>query len=230
MKSKLFIAALAALVTSANAAVTLSFTTAGGGALTNFLDGAGTGTTAMVWGVLVDTGGDGFQGMNANNPYDEGFSLNSVTTGLALTVNNGTATNDRLFIAPGFMSINAAVTDGNAIGTNRLLSMTNMNIASPVAFGQSYAIIWFDSLTRVTTTEGMKYGVFVPSGANVGLANTTTNDKLPGTDGTYAYGNSFSGVDSAKTMQYALGAPIPETSTSLLGAIGALALLRRRRN
>jgi hypothetical protein len=37
-------------------------------------------------------------------------------------------------------------------------------------------------------------------------------------------------TDSSITPGFAMAAPIPETSTSLLGAIGALALLRRRRN
>jgi hypothetical protein len=36
--------------------------------------------------------------------------------------------------------------------------------------------------------------------------------------------------DASTTPGWAMAAPIPETSTSLLGAIGALALLRRRRN
>ncbi len=230
MKLKLLSLLMLALASTANAAISLSFTQTGGGSLTNFLNGAGTGTTAMVWGLLVDTGGDGFQGMSALNPYDEGFSLNATTTGLALTTGNGTATNDRLFIAAGFMSVNTAVVDSAPVGVNRLLSITSMNIASPVAFGQNYAVIWFDSTTRVTSTEGMKYGIFVPAGASVGAANTTTNNVLPGTDGTYNYGNTFSGADTAKSMSYALGTPVPETSTSLLGAIGALALLRRRRN
>lgn len=37
-------------------------------------------------------------------------------------------------------------------------------------------------------------------------------------------------TDASTTPGWAMSAPIPETSTSLLGAIGALALLRRRRN
>lgn len=38
------------------------------------------------------------------------------------------------------------------------------------------------------------------------------------------------GTDSSVTAGWNTAAPVPETSTSLLGAIGALALLRRRRN
>jgi len=64
---------------------------------------------------------------------------------------------------------------------------------------------------------------------NVGLANTTTANKLPGADGSYSYASVFDGPDAAKNMAYTLGVAVPEASTALLGALGALGLLRRRR-
>lgn len=213
---------------AANAAVTVSFSNASA-ALTNFNNGAGVGNTNLVWGILVDTAGNGFAGGTGANFYDQGFSLNATTTALTLTANNGLATDDRLFLAPGQMALSTTIDSGGGT-VNRILSMASMNMANGVNFGQSYAIIWFDSTTRVTTTQGMKYGIFVPPATVVGIANTTTVDKLPGADGTFDYAPVFAGADSAKSMSFSLGgAAVPEPSAALLGALGALGLLRRRR-
>jgi len=236
MKSKIKYLLLVSIATlQANATVTMSFNSNALGALSNFLNGAGTGTTAMAWGIVVDTAGNGFAGNSALTPYDGGFNMAATGTGTPITLSVSTvATDDRLFMAPGFMSVNTAITDGNAIGVNKLLSMTSLTLgAAGVAGGQSYAIIWFDSLTRPSSTStGTKYGVYVPPAFNLSATSgLTTADKLPTNDGaTYSYGPAFLGADSAKSMGFTIGTPIPETSTSLLGAIGALALLRRRRN
>ncbi|GAA5128751.1 PEP-CTERM sorting domain-containing protein [Luteolibacter yonseiensis] len=225
MKKILTVATAATLLCSAaNGAVSLQFSDTNN-VLTNFLNGAGNNTTGMVWGILVDTQGNGFAGGN----YDPGFSLAATTNALTLTVSNGLASDDRLFIASANMVTTTTTADETPAGMNRILTMGNMNINSPVAFGQSYAIIWFDTTTRPTaTTDGLKYGIFVPPATNVGLANTTTANKLPGADGTFSYAAIFDGPDAPKTMDYVLG--VPEPSALALGAIGALGLLRRRRN
>lgn len=213
---------------AANAAITVSFSNASA-SLTNFNNGAGVGNTNLVWGILVDTAGNGFAGGLGANFYDEGFSLNATTTALSLTANNGVATDDRLFIAPGQMALATTIDSGGGT-VNRILSMAGMNMTNGVNFGQSYAIIWFNSVARVNTTEGLSYGIFAPSATNVGIANTTTANKLPGADGTFDYAPVFAGADAAKSMGFSLGgAVIPEPSTALLGALGALGLLRRRR-
>jgi hypothetical protein len=230
MKLKLALLATAALTVVSQGAVSLQFSNTSN-ALTNFMNGSGTSAnSALVWGVLVDTAGDGFDGGSALTPYDEGFSLAAATSPLSLTVSNGSATDDRLYIAAGFLSANTTI-DSAGGSVNRALTMGNMSYAAGVAAGQSYAIIWFDSTTRPTaTSEGLKYGIYTPpstnftSGAYTGAANV-----LPPDPGTYSTLPAvFAGTDTVKTMQYALG--VPETSTSLLGALGALALLRRRRN
>jgi len=178
MKKRLTLAILASLVCAANGAITVQFSD-NNNALTNFLNGAGTGTTAMVWGLVVDTAGDGFAGSNALTPYDEGFSLAATSNPLNMTVSNGLATDDRLFIAAGFLSVNATVVDDAAVGINRALSMTSMNLTSGVAFGQSFAVIWFDSTTRVATPEGLKYGIFTPPTSNVALCKPATANQCP---------------------------------------------------
>ncbi len=236
MKHKLKYLLLASIATlQANATITMSFNSGALGALSNFRNGAGTGTTAMAWGIIVDTAGDGFDGNSGSTPYTGGFNMASTGTGapITLSVSSG-ATDDRLFMAPGFMSVNTTANDSDAIGVNKLLSMTSMTLGSAgVAGGQFYAIIWFDTLIRqASTADGLKYGVFIPSATDLSVtAGLTTANRLPSNDGaTYSYGPAFLGADTAKTMGFAINTPIPETSTSLLGALGALALLRRRRN
>jgi|LakMenE01Jun11ns_1017448.scaffolds.fasta_scaffold9819197_1 MYXO-CTERM domain-containing protein len=232
MKLKLTLLATVAMTVLSQGAVSLQFSNANN-ALTNFMNGAGTSAnSALVWGVLVDTAGDGFDGGSTLSPYDEGFSLAATSTPLSLTVSNGSATDDRLYIAAGFLSANTTI-DSAGGSVNRALTMGNMSYAAGVAAGQSYAIIWFDTTTRPTvTSEGLKYGIYTPpstnftSGGYTGAANV-----LPPDPGTYSTLPAvFAGADTVKTMGYSLGVAVPETSTSLLGALGALALLRRRRN
>jgi hypothetical protein len=99
---------------------------------------------------------------------------------------------------------------------NRLLSFTAMNYSAGVAQGKPYAIVWFDKIAvGGTSFEGQGYGVF-----QTGLT-------LPADPGTYNVSTNFAGADSLKTMDYALS--VPEPSAALLGALGALGLLRRRR-
>ena len=232
MKLKLTLLVTAALTVVSQGAVSLQFSNTTN-ALTNFMNGAGTSAnSALVWGILVDTAGDGFDGGAEQTPYDEGFSLAATTNPLSLTVSNGVATDDRLYIAAGFLSANTTI-DSAGGSVNRALTMGNMSYIAGVAAGQRYSIIWFDSTTRPTaTTEGLKYGIYTPpstnftSGAYTGAANV-----LPPDPGSYTTLPAvFAGADDAKTMGFSLGVAVPETSTSLLGAVGALAVLRRRRN
>jgi len=156
MKLKLTLLATVAMTVLSQGAVSLQFSNANN-ALTNFMNGAGTSAnSALVWGVLVDTAGDGFDGGSTLSPYDEGFSLAATSTPLSLTVSNGSATDDRLYIAAGFLSANTTI-DSAGGSVNRALTMGNMSYAAGVAAGQSYAIIWFDTTTRPTvTSEGLK--------------------------------------------------------------------------
>lgn len=235
MKNKIVSILLAVAATSvANAAVTLSFSNATNW-LSDFQNGSGSSLDTvgiagqenrLVWGILVDGGRDGFDGASATNPYAGGFSLAANTAGLALNLHNSTATDDVLYIASAVMaSSTAALANEGPAGINRILTFTGLNFNATLGSGEAdpYAIIWFDALALSgTANNGMKYGIFqLPAAINT----------LP-PDGTNAstYPSQFAGVDSSKTMDFTLGTPIPETSTSLLGAIGALALLRRRRN
>ena len=226
MKIKLAIASLIGMAGLSHAAVTLQFSDTTN-YLSNFANGAGTSVAAdatnrMVWGIIVDGGVDGFNGASLVNSYKAGFSLAANATGIALTTTtdgtNSTATNDVLYIASAVMASSTTALDGASANMNRLLSFSGLTYGGNVAAGKSYAIVWFDKLALGgTATEGLKYGVFNP-----GLV-------LPADPGTYNLASNFAGADTQKTMGFSI-IGVPEPSAALLGAIGALGLLRRRRN
>jgi hypothetical protein len=237
MKKLSILAIALASVQFSQAAVTLSFSNSTNW-LSNFQNGAGSSAdnpataavteNRLVWGILVDAAGDGFDGATNTNPYDSGFSLAANNTGLQLNLHTGTATDDVLYISSALMANSSTPPAGegtNAVSVNRILSFTGLNFNAPlgVGAGDKYAIIWFDATTLGgNTSDGLKYGILeLPAAINL----------LP-PDGTNAstYPAQFAGADESKPMGFALGTPVPETSTSLLGALGALALLRRRRN
>lgn len=236
MKLRLILGAFACMFVSAQGAVTLTLSNGTSGALSNFATGAGTSsdvsnvTNRMVWGILVDSSGNGFTA----GGYNSGFSLAANNTGIALSDKSSVLTDDVLYIASAVMASSSTAIDAPAPGEvaanqNRLLSFTslNYNVGLGVTAGDKIAIIWFDTTTLGgTAPNGMKYGVFQ-------LPHTTDGtefvDVLP-TDngGSYVFAPAFAGSDSLKTMAFTAG--VPEPSAALLGAIGVLGLLRRRRN
>jgi len=225
MKMKLFVIPFLCLAATAQGTVTLQFSDT-----TNYLGGFANGsgvingaTAKMVWGIVVDTAGDGFAGANVGAGYMNGTSLAATAAGYQLSTSGGT-TNDYLYINASVMASNVSAVDGSAIGDNRLLTFSSFAYNSPVAAGQRYAIIWFDQTTLGGTgAAGEKYGIYeLPATAlSFGAANV-----LPADPGSYIFAPASAGADVTKTMSYAL---VPETSTALLGALGALTLLRRRR-
>ena len=226
---KLKLAAIGLLIgtlNSAQAAVTLSFSDGTTNYLTNFANGAGVsvatdGSNRMVWGVIVDGGSDGFNGANSSIFYQSGFSLAANNTGILLSATtNGTdtfATNDVLYIASAVMASSATASDGASANMNRVMTISGLVYSGNVAAGKAYAIVWFDrTALGGTAGQGLKYGV-MPTGL-----------VLPADPGTSSLGPNFAGADPLKTLDFTVGA-IPEPSAALLGAVGALGLLRRRR-
>jgi hypothetical protein len=223
MKKTLLLALL--LSSSSYAAVTLQFTITPNAAA-GWANGTGASNAALVWGVVVDATGNGFGdhtfssfdggSLASGGAYDSGFSTTSNLNGIAL--NSTTApVDDMLYIGTAKMSTGGAF--DSATGLAKITSISNMVYSGSVAAGDNYAIIWFDQTTNGSTADGLKYGIYRESWM-----------VLPADPGTYNVSNNFAGVEQLKTMNLTLGEAVPETSTSLLGALGALALLRRRRN
>lgn len=205
-------------------AATLTFTNAGAGAIASgFGDASGNISSGLVWGIIVDTSGNGF----ASSNWNSGFTLTGGNeTGITLQAITGGATDDVLYInGSATTSLNSA-TDGAAVGSGRVNSISTVTYAGLVTGNQAFAIVWFDRSATLngTVTDGTKFGI-ITSGTNavppflLPAANSAAVD----------YSVAFAGADPAKSATFTFGL-IPEPSTALLGAIGALGLLRRRRN
>ena len=230
MKSKLFIAAIIALTGSvAHATVTLAMSSTSNYA-TNFLSGTGANTTLMAWGVVVDTAGNGFQG-TAANPYASFGNISANVTGsLVLSTLSGGVSDDVLYISSSLMNAVTAANDSSVVGMNRITTLSSMVYANGVAAGKQYEVIWFDVTAFGTASQGVKYGMYDLGSTALAAPWGSAADLLPADPGSYVAAPAFAGADTAKSMTMQIGiAAIPETSTALLGALGVLGLLRRRR-
>lgn len=216
---------------AAQAAISISTT-----AVTNARNAAGTasvasGTLALL---IVDTGNNGF------------FNFGSLANGSTLTASS---------FDPGLNSTAAGIDIGSTFGgelvINRISTgtgsvaglLTNFN-ATPY-LNMNFAVVWFDGVTTSATgnvTAGTNWGVvrgsdwtfpasdsgtFTHSGTSFASASVyaQVNANVPA-----AGTSNFRTTLGDATTGAASFQIVPETSTSLLGAIGALALLRRRRN
>jgi hypothetical protein len=120
------------------------------------------------------------------------------------------------FSAPGFFDVGlgAAIADGSAfIGKSVYVFLGNANT---IADSTDIAV-WKGGITFQADS--------VSVGGNVVLDQAGFSSLLVGTDGGT---ENVLGIDFNKSIRMA-NAPIPEPSTALLGALGALGLLRRRR-
>jgi len=240
MKLKLAILASVFAAASAHATITaqISLTTAGNGVLGGLQNSSGT-QGALVWGLVVDTAGDGFDGAvgtNASNSYSGGFSYIPTTTsgsytgatdtdGQILSV-NGVASDDVLFLSINLMATTTNANDG-AANLFRPTQITALTLGqNGVATGKSFAVIWFDATSfGGTSADGQKYGMVTgPTGTPD--AQTLV---LPSDTSTTNYSKNFLGTETPRLASLTLGGAVPEPSTALLGMLGALGLLRRRR-
>ncbi len=213
------LAAAAALflgTTGAQATVTLVFGTTTTYA-SNWGDNqAGTGNSKLVWGILIDTSGNGFL------PAFDGYSYTglNLTAGVYQPMNNNIneqATDDLLFLSPALMTTVPNPLDSGVVGQNRITGISGVPIGiNGVDSGDRFAIVWFDrtSLTG-TSMIGIHFGIF----ENAAFT-------MPADSSTFPYNSVFTGADALKPMT---GRIAPEPSTLLLSALGALALIRRRR-
>jgi hypothetical protein len=208
MKIKNIILSLVALAGSAQGAVTLQFSTTSVFA-TNFANGAGVGGTQMVWGIIVDAAGNGFN----TTAYNPGFTVaGNLGTGTLI------GADDVLYMAPAVMTLTTNTNDGAEVGMNRVTTLTSLVMSGLVNTGDAFAVVWLDKTAfGGTVVGGDKFG-FVTNAAFVLPADTATvNLSAP-----------FTGPDPLKAMTGTFGV-IPEPSTALLGLLGVLGLVRRRR-
>jgi len=202
------------LVTFSNGATVTLQMSSGLTNAVNFANFAGTAQSGLVWGVIVDTGADGINYANL-----AGLQLSTSTSGIQL----GTS-NDYLFVSSNLTTtLPVNVVFGAESGATGQISdisdiITQVPATNPVSVGQSFTLVWFDSGTTQTTTlvAGQHYGT---------LSNALFI--IPAGGATQDYSSVFSAnPDPIRSASLTI---VPEPTFALLGALGGLVLLRRRR-
>lgn len=210
------------LTSAAHATVTLVFSQPyAGGIASNFANASSTARDNMRWGIVVDTGNNGFS--NSGTSYDA--YLAGVTTAGFFSANGSTT--DDYFIPGGLTADSSAYQEGDnstfgAHGTIYNTSAIPLASASDpggvVSSGQKFALVWFST---DSSAAGDKYGFFTDATFTLPV-NTTTGG---------GYDAVFTGTDPIRsaTSTFASLAPVPEPSRALLLAVGALGVAGRRR-
>ncbi len=219
MKSPLCLAALALIAasTSASATVTFQFSRVTTFA-TNWASSSGAAGSTLAWGIVIDTAGNGFEQTYSSAGL-------SITAGTAQAMKVGTgdpgggaASDDVLFVSPILMNLITNNNDGAQIGQNRVTAITNVPYGTAgISFGDNFRIVWFDRTAL---------GGAVNFGEHFGFFGNTLFT-IPGDGATVDYSAPFVGPDALKPMTEHFD--VPEPSALLLSALGALALVRRRR-
>ena len=167
----LLVSLLAASAASATITAQISLTSAGNGVLAGLQNSSGT-QGALVWGIVVDTAGDGFDGAAGGvaGSYSSGFSyIPTVTSasyvgavdsdGQVLSV-GGLASDDVLFLSINLMATTTNTNDG-AANQFRPTQITSVGLgANGVTTGKNFAVIWFNATAfGGTASNGEGYGM-----------------------------------------------------------------------
>ena len=193
MKIKYLLLVLAS-ATGFSSGSTLQLTTGVANA-TILNDSIGNPFAAAAWGIVVDTGGDGF-GDFSNELLN--FTLASSFIG---------ATDDFFYLAA-----NPTLATGPILGAATQV-LANYDADPAVVGSQNYKILWI---------EGKDAGETVDASTLYGLSSVTS--LLPASNAANPSVTDFQGENGNSSL-----AVVPEPSTLLLSALGALALLRRKR-
>ncbi len=211
------LAAAAALflgTTGAQATVTVTFGSASIYA-SNWANTSDTTGGTLVWGILIDTSGNGFRALDGGYA---GVGVN-LTAGVYQPMPDGAfsqQTDDLLYLSPALMNTVAISVDGGVVGQNRITGIANIPLIDGVSTGDHFAIVWFNSTTlNGSSVINQRFGFFDNAAFTI-----------PPDGNTVPFTSVFTGPDSLKLMN---GQLVPEPSTLLLSALGALALIRRRR-
>ena len=204
-----------ALVGAVKAASTLQISKPiAGNIASGFANAAGTPTNGMYWGIVVDTGNNGFSG--------SGGSYDSMALGAQsnAAMSFGGGASDDYFVYGGSTSDSTGVPEAGFVTSGGAGTITNIAVTynNGIASGQSFALIWFASNS---SAEGDKYGFF-----------TDASLTMPA-DGQAAVprDSAFAGNDAPRTASNTFGGALaPEPSRMMLALFGiGLVGLRRRR-
>jgi hypothetical protein len=115
------------------------------------------------------------------------------------------------------------------------VALNNITVASTSFAGKNMYLFAGNGTTLANSTEFLVFRSNNTFNAADDSVPTATTYTFRPSLGTTLWGSELPDVktastDASTTAGWQMAAPVPETSTSLLGALGALALLRRRRN
>lgn len=226
-------AACVAASGSAFGTVTLNFNLAfDGGVSSNFADKDGVVTNGLFFGVIVDANRNGL-----TKNYGQLTPALGARTILNTTL--GVATDDILTMATIKTGSTAALTEGgNGSGSGGPGGVFSVQLAFGNGIGASdpFYLVWFDN----TGTSPLRAGAMTFTDLTV---DDTDDSWLLPPDGSLSdFDEPFEGTDPIRNASttYTLNGLdtttsagltfVPEPSAALLGALGALGLLRRRRN
>lgn len=200
-----------AAATASSASVTLQFSSPTFGMATNWADSSGVGGSRLVWGIVIDTAGNGF-----DSHFFQGVNF-ATAGGQSLLTPEGNASDDYLWLSSNLMATPNATYDGMVPGNNAITNITSIGYNSAgVNAGDAFAIVWFDRTSfSGISNYGDAFGIF-----------TDSSFIIPPDSYTVSFAPLFAGADSLKLMT---GSLVPEPSTALLGLLGIAGLIRRRR-
>ena len=186
--------------------VTLNFNVAGAD---NFGNSTGVATDGMFWGILIDSSGNGF-----NGSYRPPASLTLGTT-YSLTTSLDAVSDDVLIL-----SNFATYTGDNNPGT--LFDVGPFDLSVAVTTLDVFRVVWF---------SGNDIGTLADASFTIPADSALQDYTAPfvGADPVRSAGLAYSGTSAVSTGVGMSFVPIPEPSAGLIGALGALGLLRRRR-
>lgn len=213
MKLQKYLALVAAMTGLASAATVNVQISQGANQATNFANADGSVSNGLVWGLIFSTGNSTF------SVFDNGFVLSTSLNGTLI------AGTDDYFISSAVLTAQGTTTDAANPGKINIMNSIQMNVpaTNSIVTGTPFAVIWFDSTVTSATQAlgaGTKYGILTDPLMVVPAAGATQN-----------VSSLFSTTpDPTKLANGRTVTGIPEPSSALLGAIGALGLLRRRRN
>lgn len=208
--AKLALLAIAA-AGSAHAATVNIQISQGANQATNFASRDGNTSNGLVWGLIISTGNTTFADIPAN------FQL---STSLDGTLIPGS---DDYLIMSTVLTAQGTTTDAANPGKINIMNGITMNVpaTNAIVTGNQFAIVWFDtsitSATQNTAGGGQWYGLLTNAAWTIPAAGATQNISA-------AFSTSPDPVKLADDVRIA-----PEPSAMLLGLLGAVGLLRRRR-
>lgn len=214
MMKKLLLPLLLSATVANGATVTMQFTS-GSNFATNFAGNIGGGTAGLTYGIVVQGGASDLLASTIAS------DLNGVTLQNTSIAPTGTllASGNSLFISTSLTSVvpNIPPAAGDANVAGSITSIANVD-TGVIGNGSSYALVWFDTGIAAgdTLVDGNYFGVINDPVFVIPADGATVNHSAP-----------FAGTDPVHSADQLIG--VPEPSIALLGALGVLGLIRRRR-